>query len=443
MSRYLAWILRLLQVYGWACARFFCRGVFLKKVRVRLLDSMFHGLVLLAVFFIHPFAGAFLPEYQHLTQSEQNELNSPRLIDSEYQSDKLSYELPLNWHYDWLSQDKIFQYSAGSLGPTRFLTRGRGRLREQLSRHFYFQLSYLDYGDFEWDRRALVFEFAYQVQPWLSLSVYGQPSTLKKEDDVGVALEWRSKTQHRVRLFYTAVDFSHNKRNEQTDRYKEKPTSAGLVWRWFSKNPEREFLEASFRKDSETSRVDPDLPQIYSYSGTFLDIKQGLLVSDNFDYLQWHLQASKSFEGDTLNTDFGVERWDTRRLRLLVQVQNDNQFVSLYGIKNVHLHWQSAQGHVLHNSTLPFFWIPFYRSQSEGVDHQWLAGLEATWHRGRGPRSLRGLNDFDNRVESRLNGRYQLNISNKASLTVLLSLDLDSLDTAPWEGGNMQYTMLF
>jgi hypothetical protein len=387
-------------------------------------------------------AWSFFFEYQHLGEREQRELNSPRLIDSEYQSDKMTYELPLQWQYDWLNESKIFQYSAGSLGPTRFSTRGRMRLRENLNESLYFQLSFLDYGDFETDRQSFVFEFGYRLQSWLSLAIYGQPSSFKSEDDIGLATEIQFSSTNTLRLFHTWVDFSHNKRNEGTDFYQSQPGSVGAVWRWWSSAEDQEYMELALRHDFNTQRVFVDTPRVYSFEGTFINWMQRKKLGPG-DYLQWQLEASSSFEGDTLNTDQGVERWDTRRLSFLVQHQNDDQWVSLYGIKKVHVHWESSQGHVIHNSLLPHFWVPFYRSHKDGLRHEWLVGLETTWHRGQGSQALRGINDFDRRFEHRFNLRYQLQINERAHLTVLGSLDLNDPIQSPWEGGNMQYTQYF
>lgn len=382
-------------------------------------------------------------EYMHLSEGEQRELNPPRLIDSEYQSDKMTYEIPVQWQHSWHSQKQSFQYSAGSLGPTRFSTRGRFRLRENIIEDFFFQLAFVDYADFEMDRQAFIFEFGYQFNEWISLNVYGQPATLKREDDVGVATEISFSENSQLRLFHTWVDFTHNKRNEEDDFYEEEPSSIGAVWRWWSTPEDEEIIELGFRHDSQTTRIYPESGRIYSFSGTYLTFMQRKKISNQFDYLNIHLEASQGHEGDNVRPDQSAERWDSKRLSFLLQHQNDHQLVSLYGIKKVHIHWESAQGSVIHNSLLPHFWVPIYRSRTGGISHQWLAGLETTWHRGRGPIELRGINDFDNRFEHRLNFRYQLLAFDRSELTLLLSFDLDSLADSPWEGGNMMYRMHF
>lgn len=388
-------------------------------------------------------APAIFFEYMHLSDSEQREVNGPRRLDSEYQSDILAYDMPIQWQYNWHKERQAFQYSAGSLGPKRFSTRGRLRLRENISEDFFFQMAFVDYADFEMDRRAFVFEFGYQFKRWLSLNVYGQPATLKREDDVGLATEILFSEHNHLRIFHTWVDFTHNKRNEDHDYYTHEPTSIGAVWRWWSEPDKEEVLELGLRHDSRTTRIYPETSQIYSFSGSYLTFKHRKKMSENFDYLNIHLEASQGYEADTLNTDSSVERWDTRRMSFLLQHQNDHQLISMYGIKKVHIHWESAQGSVIHNSLLPHLWAPIYRSQSGGINHQWLAGLETTWHRGRGPVALRGINDFDNRFEHRLNFRYQLAAFERAELTVLLSFDLDNFESSPWEGGNMMYRMNF
>lgn len=383
----------------------------------------------------------FFPEYEHLGDNETREIFTPWLIDTEYQSDKLSYSLPFDWHDQWLRSDNAFQYSAGSLGPTRFMTRGRMKLRKKITERLFLQLSYVDRGDLEDHRNAMIFELGYQVLSKMSLHLYGQPESLKSKDDVGLAAEWSFNKRNRLRMFHTWVDFSHNKRSEDQSRYNEPPRSYGLVWRQTSETGG--FQEWSLRHDTKAVREFTDVLRTYGYQGLFVDGKGRMSLGADRGWLQFHGEWGRLFEQDTLNTDRGVSAWDLDRMSFWLQHSHNSWLIPLYGLKFTHYEWSSSGGSVIHTNWMPHLWYPIFAVNDGEVQHKGRLGYEVAWHKGQGPKALRGINDFDERIEHRMNFRYEIAFTKTTRMLFLLSFDMDSLEDSPWEGGNMQFTADF
>jgi hypothetical protein len=385
---------------------------------------------------------ASFPEFEHITDNEQGEINSPRLIDGEYESDRLAYQFLSTWHEEWLTHQNIFQYGAGSLGPTRFFTRGRFRFEKELSEVFTFRLSYAELGDARITRQALIFEFQARLNEWFSLSLYGQPATLKKEDDIGLAAIF-DFDKNQIRVFYTAVNFSHNKRTEDGSEYTEQPSSFGAVWR-YADSESGDFVEASFRQDTSTE-LRFNNGRVYQFGATVARwLSQHSLDEVNNHFIGTEFNYSKGYEGDTQNTDFGIERWEHINVDGMVQWIQKASWLKTLGLRFVYSGWRSGAGNVIHNDILPHSWFNVYRSQVGSYLHDIDLGYEFTWHRGQGDSFLRSDLDTDNKLEHRFNARYALNINNETSFYVLLTFDLDRFGTGEtWEGGAMQFSTTF
>jgi hypothetical protein len=384
---------------------------------------------------------AYYPEYGHLTPQEQEEINAPRLIGSEYESDRLTYQFLSSWHGDFMANEESFQYTAGSLGPTRFFTQGRMRFRKSLNKTFDFQLAYMSEGSLRLNRQSLIFEFFYKPTSWLHLSLYGEPSTLKKQDDIGVASTFLFSAQSQLRLFYTWVDFSHNKRNEAPDRYDSLPASAGAVWRWYQRDS---YLQSSLRHDFHTKRAYSS-GRIYQFGRTEAQILSRHALSPGREtFLQTEFNYSRGFEADTQNRDGSIDRWENEAVDGLMQLQFPAAFFRLVGLRILYSQWDSDQGRVIHNDILPHLWVAAWEGASAGTPNHFDLGYEFTWHRGQGPMSLRSTLDERDKLEHRMNARYRYETSEGTSFNVLLTFDLDEFGGGEtWEGGAMQFATRF
>jgi len=383
---------------------------------------------------------ALFNEYSHLTEHEKDELNSPRQFGSEYESDRLTYQFLTSWNNEWLNNDKVFQYAAGSLGSTRFYTQGRFRFRENLTEKLLFQLSYFELGAYDFIRNSFIFEFIYQYSDFLSLSLYGQPWTLKKDDDIGVAMIFSIERESQIRLYYTLVDFSYNERNEDNSSYEKSPRTLGLVWRK-TNSKLKEFYELSVKQDSSIEQRFSN--RVYSFGSQNVSFDSRTRLNDDH-WIQSEISGIKSFEGDTLNTDNGIVRWEYKTFDTLVQIDRPFSQISLFGLRAHYAQWNSARGNVIHNNLLPHVWWRFWRSESGKELHEAQLGYEFTWHRGQGDSTLRSNMDTNNNLEHRANLKYGFIVSEKAHFNLLLTFDLDDFGSGEtWEGGSMQYSFVF
>ncbi len=398
-------------------------------------------LTIFLIVFLSGKGWAVVPEYEHLSEDEKTEVNRPSLIGSEYESDRLTYQFLLPWTESWLSNNNVFQYTAGSLGPTRFFTQGRLRMRKQLNEWFDFQLTYVDVGSLKQSRRSLIFEFYLKPTSWWHLSLYGEPSTLKKQDDMGLASTILFSDQSNLRLYYTWVDFSHNKRNEGSDRYTKQPASLGAIWRWFDSGS---FIQASVRKDLQTQQVFEN-GRVYNYSGFQLQWQSRHQMDSNGDqYLQTEFNVLQSSEEDTEKVINSEGAWSNQTLDGLVQIQRPHSWLRLYGLRALYSHWDSLQGGVIHNDLLPHFWVnPWGFTSLESLHHLDF-GYEMTWHRAQGPKVFRSTLDRDNGLEHRMNWRYRIVTDQTTHFNLLLTFDLDKFGSGEtWEGGSIQFATQF
>ena len=386
-------------------------------------------------------AHSFFPEYEHYSAEESAEINGPRQVGSEYESDRLTYQFLSDWSQSFASGQENFQYTAGSLGPTRFFTQGRMRLLRELTPWLDFQVSYAETGSLKEHRRSLVFEFYFTISESLKISIYGEPSTLKKQDDVGVATTIKTSESSQLRLFHTWVDFSHNKRNEQSDQYQSQPDAVGGIWRWAA---EESYIQTSYRHDFSAKKVFPN-GRIYQYGGDRGQwLSRHALGSQKNHYLQSEFNYSKTHEADNINTDQGVSRWENQTLDGMMQIQNPNSRFRLYGLRVLYSQWESSTGNVIHNDILPHFWFTPWRIMGSLGQHNIDIGYEFNWHRGQGPINLRSTLDKRDQMEHRMNWRYRLVGFRDLHLNMLLTFDLDEVGTGEtWEGGALQFATDF
>jgi hypothetical protein len=383
-------------------------------------------------------------EYSHWGSGEQAEINSPRLVDGEYQSDRLTYEFLNQWNAFWWKQDQVFQYTAGSLGPTRFLTQGRIRFSENITDRLKFSFFYAEVGDYTQWRQSFVFEFSYKLNSLFEVALYGQPSTFKKDDDIGVALiTWLGEHSY-VRAFYTWVDFSLNKRNENSDYYQKKPGTVGAVWRHSPSKDSEEFVEIFVKRDLETIHVFPESSRSYAFLQTQAGVKWIESFGEIPQYFQMEINARKSLERDTENSDQGIIQWEAQHYDGLFQIRNPTSRLKLYGLRFNYSQWDSTQGQVIHRDILPHTWFNIYNNTYGKSVHNIDLGYEFTWHLGEGSDFLRSQLDTDNKVNHRINTRYAFYSDEKTRFHLLLTFDGDKFGTGEtWEGGSIQFSQIF
>lgn len=373
------------------------------------------------------------PEYQHLNEREIGALEGPERIDAEYRSDILTYSLPFSWRGAWLRSPHGFQVSLGSLDGKRFLAEQRLKARKDLGGPLAFEAQYLEQSDFENEFRHLVLAFDYELMPRWSLSLYGEPSSRKSEDDAGAALTYAFSPRHRLRLFHTWIDFSLNQRNEAADFYTEKPRAFGFVGR----NTEAvgdSFVEYALRIEPESRRTFPS-ERLYAHENRYFHF----LARRPFAQAHWNLGLShedKRESGTPFDESAASARVRSERKTFLLQREEARW---IHGWQYAERAWSTADGRVRHRDVLPHVWYEL----SAGPRSQWSLGYEFTWHRAEGPEELRASLDHDDRLEHRLNLAYRWRFPSGA-LKFLFTADLDEFGGGKtWEGGSGQLQIFF
>ena len=94
--------------------------------------NYFFCLLLFSLFINYSWAYEVFPEYRTLQADEVNELQAADKIDSEYQSDVLTFQKPFAWEYLWLKNNRAFDFSIGSLSGKRFAVENRLKIFAEL-----------------------------------------------------------------------------------------------------------------------------------------------------------------------------------------------------------------------------------------------------------------------------------------------------------------------
>ncbi len=185
------------------------------------------------------------PEFHSLTESESSSVDSTELIDSEYQSDFVTYLTPLRWDADrYGSNSKTgrhsFDTTVGSLSGKLFLQRSRLAFSKQLSDQLEFRFTSFQQRDLDADQSHMILELIRNFRSTLAVSIYGEPSFYKRENDFGLALLYRPTPSqvnhskvHEIRIFHTWVDLTRADHNDRPDYFVpgHEPRTMGLVGR--------------------------------------------------------------------------------------------------------------------------------------------------------------------------------------------------------------------
>lgn len=408
------------------------------------------GIVLLC--FLIPDAGfAFesLPEFQSLTEAEQESFDDPTLLGPEYQSDILAFMKPPSWEYYWLSKNIYFDLSAGSISAVHFLIDTRVKLRGELNDWLQFRLNYFNERNHDRASEHLIPELVFRPWPWkkLGLSLYGEPTYAKRQNDVGLALLWNPSDTHEIRLFNTWVDVTRQKRSDRTDTFDEKhlPYARGLVGRSWTRESD-EYFEYAFRYETRTKWVFKDERYDYDYwkglASVFLRqrVKEGIA-------LNYRLQLDRRFEARAQNqpgSPVRADAWRTDRVQAHLQADLENipraGWTLTPGFDFAHRRWVASRDELVYHDYLPHLWLKI-PSAGEGHDQNyWQFQYDLTWHRKRGGSAIAHPGDTDKALNHRFNAAYSFAFKQKAELRLVVGLDLDAFGTGDtWEAGAGQF----
>lgn len=392
------------------------------------------------------------PEFENLSEQEQTRFEKPEAIGAEYQSDFLTYMLPKDWQYSWLSHPRAAEFSAGSVSPVHFLISNRVKIHHELSKYLEVRFTYYADRTRERDSTHALLEMVAWPSKKIGVGIYAEPSLYKRDNDVGVALLYRPQgtANHEIRLFQTWVDLTRNKRSDMTDRFnKDKlPYARGLVGRWWrplAMGP-KDYIEYAIRQETLTSWEFPDQNYVYDYSGALVSLTVSRELKSE-RRLDLRAQVDRKFENKTGTVS---ESWRTDRALIDSNLKFSGlgpgrTYTFTPGLMFAVRQWHSRQAELMQRHLLPHFWIhaPAFRTFGGDPDAVGL-GYELTWYLQSGAGSLDPLHSNGGATEHRINLSYDLKINPEATFRLLATFDGDSLGTGDtWEGGAAQLHFVF
>ncbi|MBY0383585.1 hypothetical protein K2X05_00370 [bacterium] len=391
-------------------------------------------LLFLACFFEKSVAA--FDEYLFFSQSEQQETNTSRLLDSEYFSDVLTYQMPWAMQSHFLKKDKVFDMSVGSLSGTRFMSQYRLKIDQEIAKDLTFRLIYAEKKDLELSRENLLMELQYRINNLISFAAYTQLESLKKENDLGVATIVHLAPELNLRLFATIVDFSFNKRTEDAEREIRSTKQYGAVLRWLPAETSVDFLEIYATVQTPLERIDLLQNKTYLFRETRAGTRGVYKLNENSQKINWDLSYRYFNESEVLPVSEAEQGlWRSQAWNAWVQLENPK---TIFGLATFFRNWHFNGNQMDQTYYLPHFWYKIDGDQNnEGT---YRIGYEATFYDAAGAESLRSALNQGHRLEHRANLRYSIVFSERAQLHLQFSADLDHLS---WEGGNGQFQVFF
>ena len=374
------------------------------------------------------------PEYWGFQEDEMGLIGRVDWVDSEYTSDRLTFTLPPTWESTFLKNDHAFTATIGSLGAKHFFVRRKLKVREELSKDLNFQLTYFDHSDFDTHQTHLVAEFDTFWNDHWGAAVYTELAYEKRKDDLGFAFLFDTGENHRVRLFYSATDFSRNERNENSDTFAKAPLSYGLMGRWHStKKEDLSYFTYGFRLEPQMQIDDPIKITTYQLNRKYLFFQRLWGSAKRYDYIE--LDWKDTEEVHTIKRK--LIRWQLT----YKGTTSTNKCLSLhrcqviYGLRIAQRHWEVNNEEIDHFDVLPQYGYQWLISHSSILETSW----DISRHKASGPAELRSNNDEDEAYHSRMNLGYEW-LFKTSSLKLYFTADLDHFS---WEGGNGQFQLFF
>lgn len=403
-------------------------------------------LVLTFLFTNVVFAIESLPEYQVL--QTRNRSTQPRsvLIDSEYQSDLLTYMYPFSWYVDWLNQEQILQLSSGSISRKRFAIENRLKLQVPLSEKVKFSFYYFDQSHIEIEEQGHIIDLETRISKKLSASIFGETQTYKSENAFGLALNIYSKENNRHRIYTISPNFDYNKRNEESDYYAQKPHVFGYHFR---KIIGENFLEIILKKNLSSKHIDPTSSIQQSTMGETLGIKSRSLLSSSFLHLDISQTIDQVEEVPFQSSNVLPSKLSNKKREIWIQLEKPIDAFGvnsriLFGIQGTERTNTTLENSISQIHILPHGWWYWKTSNSKSASQEWGLGGDITYYAVKGPTQFRSASDTKNNdLEYRANVSYLLGFET-GQLRFLFTFDLDRFGQADtWEGGAAQLSLFF
>lgn len=421
------------------------------------------------------------PEFHSLMEDEPASLDSTQLIDSEYQSDVLTYLMPLEWDTLFHASQNAYSFTLGSLSNKLFLHHSRLKLSKELQDSLTFRFTFFQQRDLDVNQTHAVLELVRRITPLFSVSVYGEPSMFKRENDLGAALISTPSRDHEIRLFHTWIDVTRQKNNDRPDTFVSgsEPRSIGLVGRCFgclgstrdigSIEPigsepdfplrsERDWIEYFIRWETPTKWKFPNTESEYQYEKKTGGLSARLSSPRVRDlHLNLRLQASEkneSFRPLTAASPVSRSSLDRQIFEAFASAEFplDTPLIPQAklepGLGWFHRHWKGGNDDQLdQRNFLPFVWLRWKTvERAPGAKDAVEIGYEATFFDGHGSQNLASPELRTWVVEHRANFRYVFAFQDNAQLILSITGDIDVAlggTGGLFEGGNGQFRVFF
>lgn len=383
------------------------------------------------------------PEYQGISETHLERIESPRELDGEYQSITNSYTLSENWNRAFYRSKRVVDTSIGSITNQHFMIYTRAKLETDLSDSLRFKFTFFAQQDREINESRHVFELSQRVLPWLRVNGYAQMAHYKRDNDIGFALVITPLEHWDHRLYLTYHDFTRGNHNDRPDRYLgNDPLTVG----WSAVFDDGKlWVRTGVRFDQSMRWNRPEEQFIFDYEKklAFSDIRFALTDSTAITVrAQW----DSTFKGRTPTGTGTTAKESFKAGRLLLKAAyalgTDDEAVSYeFGFMHAGRQWIDQNGsRVFHQNLLPSATARVRTLRREsGFDH-FQASIEATDFKTYGDLGLTPAHQKHESLEGRLQTAYELTLRTEARLLIAFNFDLDEWAGLPsFEGGNLQF----
>ncbi len=387
------------------------------------------------------------PEYQGISETQLERIESPRDLDGEYQSIFNSYTLSPKWDQAFYRSSRAVDTSIGSITNQHFMIYSRAKLETDLSESLQFKFTFFAQQDREINDSRHVFELSQRLLSWLRINGYAQMAHYKRDNDLGFALIVEPFDYWKHRLYLTYHDFTRGNHNDRPDRFLgNDPLTLG----WTSIfDHEGLWIRSGLRFDQSVRWNRPEEQFIFDYEKklAFTDIRIALSESTALTVrAQW--DSTFKARTPTGNSTANLESYKAERLLLraayAVGLEEDPIHYE-FGFMHASRHWINQNGsHVFHQSSLPSATARIRSTRREtGFDHAQLS-IEATDFKTYGDLNLAPPHQKHESIEGRLQAAYEFMLRNEARLLIAFNFDLDEWAGLPsFEGGNIQFRSSF
>jgi len=388
-------------------------------------------------------------QYGGLSNTDPAALDDPSMIDAEYSADYAAFQKPVAWEYDWLVNDRLFDASAGSLSTHEFLMRNRLKVRQDLNRWMEFRFTYLNAGDFEEEDTRHIIEMVLGPTDSFGVSIYGEPSLFKKEDDGGVALVARHGRSSEHRLFITFMDLERGHRNRNGDRFEmgTEPHSFGIAGAVTGDPAKREFVKYSLRHDARTRWVIPERFLTHGYEKTLGTVAWRKAMWDSHA-CSGRIQADEKYEEQEVTDGAGaLQIGSVARRRYLAMLECDFdvdgwRVVPRLGFQ--HRHWRMTAGDARFIDVDPQVRLRFPPVGGKTFRQGWSAAYDVIFRLVEEGADLAERPPESKPAEHRLNLKYDMLFGTRGKLSFEASVDVDEFGTTrTWEAGHTTLQVLF